>query len=76
MDEYTNHSKHKILYTKGLIWLLEIQEKLTWSYQRMVQIDLFPFFVKTFFLLTLLDSDVHTDFAHIKVITEIICLFD
>ena len=41
MDEYTNHNKHKILYTNGLIWLLEIQEKLTWSYKRMVQIDLF-----------------------------------
>lgn len=44
MDEYTNYNKHKILYTKGLIWLLEIQEKLTWSYQRMVQIDLFSLF--------------------------------
>ena len=68
--------KHKILYTKGLTWLLEIQEKLP-GVIRLGSRLIFFSFLKIFFLLNwfFLDSESCTDFAYIKVIIVIIHWF-
>ena len=69
--------KHKIFYTKGLTWLLEIQEKLPGVITLGSDWFFFLLFknILSSKLIFFLESESCTDFAHIKVIILIIYWF-
>ena len=69
--------KHKIFYTKGLTWLLEIQEKLPGVIRLGSRLIFFLLLFKNILSLKLIFfwTQSCTDFAHIKVIILIIYWF-